>query len=200
MTENKPKTLIKRMEAVEEVVSSNFGQLASLFSDINDEIQNLHEVENEYKEKLKMENIGDKILTNADKAGNNDGKTTAIELFSYVLKNPVFIFLAVVVISFMPIKEFLQIGISENIWDWVSLLDVIGNGVIGLIFFLFSKASDGEYKGLIDNIKELFTNKESTLNAKIEKLTEENSQLKDENVAYKAKISLMDYQLKQYEK
>jgi uncharacterized protein YdcH (DUF465 family) len=188
------------MEAVEEVVSSNFGQLASLFSDINDEIQNLHEVENEYKEKLKMENIGDKILTNADKAGNNDGKTTAIELFSYVLKNPVFIFLAVVVISFMPIKEFLQIGISENIWDWVSLLDVIGNGVIGLIFFLFSKASDGEYKGLIDNIKELFTNKESTLNAKIEKLTEENSQLKDENVAYKAKISLMDYQLKQYEK
>lgn len=202
-------TLEKRVGVLEENMTQTFGnnynllvQLSNTDSDFQFEVEKaraivkeLNQFKKEVKKK-KMENIGNEILNKADKAGNNDEKTTAVELFSYILKNPVFILLAIVIISIMPIKDFILVGMDSGIWDWAALLNTLVGAILALVFYLFSKAGDGEYAKLIENIKTALTSKNVELQTKYDKMSDELQTLKDENTALKAKISLMDYQLK----
>jgi hypothetical protein len=186
---------------LEGIVSTSFGDLGQIFSNLNDEIGNLQQLEQDYKDKVnKMENLGNDILKKADEAGNNDGKATPIELLNYAIKNPVFIILACVVLSIMPILDFIVAGVQFGTWDWVDLIKTLGTTFVALVFYIFAKASDGEYSKMIDKIKSSFGLSVSEYKTKLEELQIKYDEIYDQNVAFKAKISLMEYQLKQLEK
>ncbi|WP_371803363.1 hypothetical protein [Candidatus Lokiarchaeum ossiferum] len=103
---------------------------------------------NLFRKKLDVE------LAKADSDGN--GKLSTMEIINYVIKNPIYIFLGILILSLTPMKDFLITGINEDIWDWGSLLSTVISGIIAFAFYLFSKTSDSEFRGVVSAMKTNF--------------------------------------------
>jgi len=141
------------------------------------------------------EQLAENMMKKMDK--NADGKVSIIEMFDFFVKNPVYIFLAVAIISITPISGFIRDGIVTGIWNISDLLTTITGAIVAFVFYMFSKTSNKENETIINTIKtkfmELLNDKDSVIKEyadRIVALTSSDNtnkisiQLKDQEINY----------------
>ncbi|WP_371802680.1 hypothetical protein [Candidatus Lokiarchaeum ossiferum] len=143
-----------------------------------------------------------KLDVELDKADtDNNGKLSTMEIINYVIKNPIYIFLGILILSLNPLKDFLIIGLEDGIWNFSSLISTLVSGVIAFAFYLFSKTTDSEFRGVVsalrtnfeEKMKEIMDSCTKLLNEKdktIFQLSESLGKEKDEHNADKINLEL----------
>lgn len=140
----------------------------------------------------KLKEVADEVIKEADT--DKDGKVSFFEMINFFVTNPVYIFLAIAVLSLSPIKDFLLVGFNEGIWDITSLLNTILAAITSLIFYLVMKSLDKNTQNVINTMTFQYDDK-------IKTITTENTNLKEENAKLKGTINdlLLEVKLKEQE-
>ena len=191
----------KRIEKLEKLTSTaNIDDLIKVeyenkkrFDNIEDR-QDFHEelnatiiqnTEDAIKKVVKMsaKKLIDEIEKKADTDGN--GTTTPVEWLTYLLRNPIFILIGVLLISINPFKDFLINGLQTNVWDWSNLIGITGSSIILFGFYIFSKTSDRQSTKVINQMAQELKDKDITI-----------FELRDELHATKATKELLQYENK----
>jgi len=149
-----------------------------------DELKGKFMAEEEFIEKMKKK---------ADT--NNDGVTTPVEWIMFLLKNPKFIIVGLMLIVLRELPTFLINGIEGGGWDWATLITTIIEGAILFVWYYFTNTTNQEYTTVLNKLKSEFDNSVKDKDKEIKDLKKDLADANDKNTALNAKIGLLEYQL-----
>lgn len=108
---------------------------------------------------------------------DRNGKVTVVELFTFLLKHPLMIALAVVIVSFNPLFGFIKDGLTSGVWNYGAIVDTAANGAIGVLFYLGFKTSDREYYGVIEHLRSVWQGRSVAYENEVKELQNQNREL-----------------------
>jgi len=138
---------------------------------------------------------------------DGDKNITAVAWISYMFRNPTYILLAMFFISIAPFVDFIVTGFQTSYWYWDTLGYTLITATTSFILYIFQKTSERESREVLNRVRQSYEDdfdklkKEckdiiNELNTKIEKLEAKNSELLNENIAFKGKVQLQEYMIK----
>lgn len=121
---------------------------------------------------------------------DKDGKVSFYEMINFFISNPVYIFLALAVISLNPIKDFLLVGITTNVWNWSQFLSTLLTTFTGIIFYFVTKSMDKNTQNVINSMKQQFEAKIENLQCELAASKSDNDNLKNANQGLTLSVEL----------